>query len=261
MDRASQDAAAHLVEIFASPQGEGPWVGTPTVFVRFDGCDLRCAWCDSPQTWVRGGSCRIEQAPGAAVFDTTDNPVSIDRVDEALATLASRGHGFVSLTGGEPLLQPGAARAVATRARARGLRVYLETHGLATEALASVIDVVDVVSMDWKLAGEVSPAPGASREPFVERHEAFLSLAAQQSEVFVKLVLTGKTSDDDLDSMCEALERTGVKPLLVLQPVTPVGKGAVPASTERILAAQRRCAERVGDVRVIPQTHRAYGAL
>ena len=80
MGRASQDAEAHLVEIFASPQGEGPWVGVPTIFVRFGGCDLRCAWCDSPNTWLRGETCRIEQAPGSERFETRSNPVPVAAV-------------------------------------------------------------------------------------------------------------------------------------------------------------------------------------
>lgn len=35
-------------EIFGPTiQGEGDLIGTPTVFVRFGGCDYRCAWCDT----------------------------------------------------------------------------------------------------------------------------------------------------------------------------------------------------------------------
>ena len=34
-------------EIFASIQGEGLCVGIPCVFVRFQGCPVRCAWCDT----------------------------------------------------------------------------------------------------------------------------------------------------------------------------------------------------------------------
>jgi organic radical activating enzyme len=43
---------ANLVELFSSVQGEGPHLGTSTLFVRFGVCDLRCAWCDSAQTWA-----------------------------------------------------------------------------------------------------------------------------------------------------------------------------------------------------------------
>ena len=42
------DPKLRIAEIFSSIQGEGIWVGTPSIFVRVSGCNLRCVWCDTP---------------------------------------------------------------------------------------------------------------------------------------------------------------------------------------------------------------------
>lgn len=38
-------------EIFATLQGEATFAGTPSVFIRMQGCDVGCAWCDTKHTW------------------------------------------------------------------------------------------------------------------------------------------------------------------------------------------------------------------
>ncbi|MGH7853325.1 MAG: radical SAM protein, partial [Candidatus Binatia bacterium] len=46
-----------ISEIFYSIQGEGRLIGTPSLFIRTSGCNLRCVWCDTPYTsWRPEGS-------------------------------------------------------------------------------------------------------------------------------------------------------------------------------------------------------------
>ena len=42
-------------ESFVSIQGEGFWTGTPCYFIRLQGCDVRCSFCDSKDTWNLSG--------------------------------------------------------------------------------------------------------------------------------------------------------------------------------------------------------------
>jgi len=41
-------------EIFTSIQGEGVLTGTPMTFIRLQGCDIGCAWCDTKESWEIG---------------------------------------------------------------------------------------------------------------------------------------------------------------------------------------------------------------
>ena len=257
-------AHAQLVEVFTSAQGEGPEVGRTTVFVRFGGCDLRCRWCDSPGTWRPVDDYRVETSPGSGAFETFANPADVDGLMGRIEALAPTPDTWISLTGGEPLLQSGAIRRLSGSLASRGRRVYLETHGLHADALATCIDSIELVSMDWKLASDVHPGPGVSRPAgldFHDAHEAFLRVALGAGGVYVKAVLTPSTRDDELDAMFERIARVSPEVPLVLQPVTPTGGVDAMPAPDRLLDCLARAETRLADVRLIPQTHPIYGVL
>ena len=98
-------------EIFTSVQGEGPSVGTPSVFVRLQGCSVGCVWCDTKYSWDarRGEELTLESL--------------LQRVKEA-------GPQNVVVTGGEPLEHPALVPLV-TALHTLGRRVEVETAGIA----------------------------------------------------------------------------------------------------------------------------------
>lgn len=255
---------ASLVEVFSSAQGEGPEVGRTTVFVRFGGCDLRCRWCDSPGTWRPVDEARFETEPGSETFETLANPVDVDALAERIDAFAPTARAWISLTGGEPLLQGAAVERLARTLSGRGRRIYLETHGLHADVLERCVDAIDLVSMDWKLASDVQPGPGVARPPgldFHDAHERFLRVAQRAGAVYVKAVLTPSTRDDELDAMLERIAAVSTEVPLVLQPVTPTGGVDAMPGPARLLACLARAETVLDDVRLIPQTHPLYGVL
>jgi len=250
----------NLVEIFASAQGEGPYAGCSTIFVRLGGCDLRCNWCDSPGTWSPTKQWRVEDPPGSGSFLKGDNPATIDDVTRALDRLDPGSVRFVSVTGGEPLLQPEAVLALGAAARRRISRLLLETHGLAVDSMLRVRDCVDVVSMDWKLARDVRWEDESRRTEFAKLHKDFLAIAHAACEVYVKLVVTSESETAEVVAVATEIARVDPEICLVLQPVTPIGRVRRSPTSDHLLVLQRACEARLRDVRIIPQTHRAYGA-
>ena len=69
-------------EIFHSLQGEGFHTGTPAVFVRFSGCNLRCAFCDTQHQTGKMMTTRaiideINQYPNAPLIVLTGGEPSL----------------------------------------------------------------------------------------------------------------------------------------------------------------------------------------
>jgi organic radical activating enzyme len=257
-------STANLSEIFSSIQGEGPHAGLSTLFIRFGGCDLRCAWCDSPHTWRPSERARIETARGSAEFAVRDNPVPVVEIVASADALGAARHRQVSLTGGEPLLQADAVGAVAASLRGRGPQILLETHGLHSAALARVVAHIDIVSMDWKLASDVrreGAATHAPREDFHDAHERFLAVAKAAPQTVVKLVITRASEDAEIEEALARVARTHPSACVVLQPVTPKGSVCERVPSGRMLALGRLAEERVADVRVLPQLHPLMGVL
>ena len=243
--------ASELIEVFASVQGEGPLVGCRQVFVRFARCNLACRYCD---TAVEAPSlARMERTPGRRDFTSVANPVTAREAARLVQDYDLALYHSLALTGGEPLLHAGFLREFLPLATGSRHGVYLETNGTLPEALASVLDLVDFVAADVKL-----PRTSGSG-PLWEEHRRFLALAGEK-ELFVKAVISGETGEDELDRLVELVADVCPQAVLVLQPVTPV-RGVPQLTPAAALAFQRRALARLGDVRLIPQTHHVMGQL
>ena len=118
-----------ISEIFYSIQGEGPFSGYPTLFIRLFGCNLNCSWCDTPQ--AKPPFSHKEFAVNDLVKLWKENFCSIP---------------FVTITGGEPLLQKTGVVELAESLLSLGAIVELETNGsLSLEGLPKeLVKVVDV---------------------------------------------------------------------------------------------------------------------
>lgn len=121
-----------VVETFASINGEGPCAGELAFFVRFQGCNLRCSYCDT--MWANAPDCPYtEQSP-----------------EDIVAKILQSGIRNVTLTGGEPLLQPEMPALLTLLADHPELRVEVETNG-AVDLAPFCKTSRPVFTMDYKL--------------------------------------------------------------------------------------------------------------
>ena len=102
-------------EIFYSLQGEGFWTGTPMVFLRLSGCNLKCPFCDTEH-----GSFREMTA------------------EEIVREMQAYGCGRACVTGGEPSLQ--LDKELVDALHDAGFRIHVETNG--TRPLPEGVDWV-----------------------------------------------------------------------------------------------------------------------
>lgn len=243
---------ANIIEIFSSIQGEGRYVGCRQLFVRFEGCNLKCAYCDTENEPGAHLMCNVEIAPGARRFRELMNPLDANEAAAYINQfLAEVPHQAISLTGGEPLLHTDFLQELLSLL---DCKVMLETNGTLPERLSSILPLVDIISMDIKL-------PQNTGVEMWARHQEFLRLAVENhKDVYAKLVLPGDLLEDDFQRALEVIASVDKGTMLVLQPVTPMN-GVPPIEPGRVLELQQMALARLADVRVIPQTHRMMDQL
>jgi 7-carboxy-7-deazaguanine synthase len=133
-----------IAELFFSIQGEGKLVGVPSVFVRASGCNLRCAWCDTPY----------------ASWDPEGDELSVEKIVEQVAAHPAK---HVVLTGGEPMIMPDVVP-LAAALRSRGYHITVETAATVYKDIA-----VDLASLSPKLANSTPTEREGGR--FARSHE------------------------------------------------------------------------------------------
>ena len=143
-----------ISEIFGPTiQGEGAFIGQPTVFVRTGGCDYRCTWCDT--------------------LYAVENRFRKDWIDmsaqEILAqvSILSDGHPLmVSLSGGNPALQP--LGGLLDLGKSSGYTFNLETQGSVAKDWFARLDALTIspktpssgMATDWQKLKECVEAGG-----------------------------------------------------------------------------------------------------
>lgn len=101
----------NIVEKFLSIDGEGPTSGELAVFIRFQGCNLRCSWCDTTYSWDKESISEMLSAKEIYDYITENGVIN------------------VTLTGGEPLIQENINKLLALLNSEDKLKIHIETNG------------------------------------------------------------------------------------------------------------------------------------
>ncbi len=118
-------------EIFETIQGEGAFTGTPSVFVRLQGCPVGCPWCDTQHTWETLPE--NQQSVGDILVKNYDSPTYFSTSAEQLIhQLERQGYSakHVVITGGEPCLFD--LNELTSKLHLQGYSTQIETSGTYT---------------------------------------------------------------------------------------------------------------------------------
>lgn len=184
---------AKISEIFQSIQGEGLYQGQTQVFVRFFGCNLSCSFCDT----------KTEHYEEKTVEETLNEVLSYTGCDA------------VSLTGGEPLLHVEFIKELAGKLKENNKTVYLETNGVLYKNLQEIVDLTDIIAMDFKLP------TSTGLKSFWREHREFLK-TGKHKEVFVKAVIGPNTQLCDIYTCIAIIKEVKPEAALVLQLQNPL---------------------------------------
>lgn len=188
-----------ISEIFYSLQGEGELTGVPSVFVRTSGCNLRCAWCDTPY----------------ASWNPEGKPHTVAQVMSAIEAHPSARH--VVLTGGEPMIAKGIAT-LAAEIKRSGRHVTIET--AATVAPSGI--ACDLASLSPKLLNS-APDP-VEHAAWRRKHEAtrwqpdVVREWVDRHPYQFKFVVARPEDVDELEAMLAALNREIPRHKVLLMP-------------------------------------------
>lgn len=150
-----------VIELFYSIQGEGRYVGAPSIFMRVSGCNLRCVFkgsmCDTPYSSFKPEKSKYE------------NNQQI--LDDILKYLDKNPHADLVVTGGEPLLYQDELVWLFDQLTDvyPELNITVETNGTIMPK-NNLVDCVDLFSVSPKLSTSVDTNLNVLTKDQMERH-------------------------------------------------------------------------------------------
>lgn len=216
---------ANIREIFLSIQGEGPYIGEQQLFIRFCGCNLACAYCDTD----------FEKSKSAKYSP-----------ENLLEKVNSYGKNLtLSLTGGEPLLSAAFLKEFLPMAKTNGHKIYLETNGTLYKQLADIINYVDIIAADIKLKSSTE------QDISCDTLDKFFALAVKK-EAFAKIVFDKNITEDEISQSINLAKKYNIE--IILQPKMDGNNFAI--SAENIKNIFKKFVSNYPKVRLIPQVHK-----
>ena len=215
---------AKIKEIFSSIQGEGPFIGYKQLFIRFCGCNLDCAYCDTDFS------------------NSNSKEYSIDDLQE-IVKQHNTCHS-ISLTGGEPLLNTGFLKEFLPICP---LPVYLETNATLAGEVKEIIDYIDYIAADIKI-----PSCTGGNNLWKE-HESFFEATAHK-KLFAKIVFDTNITEDEIINCCKLGAKFNIE--LILQPRTIKYSNEIAVNKEFIEKTLEKFLSKYKKVRLIPQVHK-----
>ncbi len=176
-------------EMFFSLQGEGARAGTPNIFVRFSGCNLRCD--------LKKG----RKSPGGFACDTefeSGRAMTAAQIVFSARRLAPRAGVGLIFTGGEPALQLDKALVDALRQAGFG-PLCIETNGTIDVAPLGL----DWISLSPKVAEHAVRVKECSEIRYVRGHgQGIPRPSAQAARKFISPAFQGDVLDSQTLSWC-----------------------------------------------------------
>ena len=185
-----------IAELFYSLQGEGSLVGVPSFFIRTTGCNLRCAWCDTPYT----------------SWDPEGTELSLREILDEVRAHPAR---HVVVTGGEPMIAPEIIP-LTERLHDLGLHITIETAGTVFHPVAC-----DLMSISPKLANSTPSGRWAAQHDRLRIQPDVLMKLIERYDYQLKFVIEKPEDLGEVRALVDALQAPPGRVILMPEGTSP----------------------------------------
>ncbi len=141
--------------IYRATEGEGILIGSPQVFVRFQGCHVGCLNCDSKDTWDFDIGKKLPLQEVLAQIDKESFNGKIKRV---------------SITGGDPLHPKLENEVLVLIKELKSKNIWVNIEAAGTRVATEIFDLVDFVSFDVKTPSTGVKTPASNVQKMIDKY-------------------------------------------------------------------------------------------